>query len=220
MSTPGRGRRWLGLTLVVSGLVVLGWWAWQVFGTNWVSQRVQEEIVTDLEQAWDSGQDVATRDGDGSAQRASAIVRIPRFGSDYAVPVIQGVSDADLAAGFGHFTDTAGPGQVGNFALAGHRVTHGQPLNDMPQLEPGDEVVVVTRQWTYRYILDTGGADLEVPFTEGWVLEPEPVNPDGGVGPASGVDRLLTLVTCAELFHTDLRLVAFGHLASKEPTQP
>jgi sortase A len=28
---------------------------------------------------------------------------------------------------------------------------------------------------------------------------------------------LLTLVTCAELFHTDARLVAFGHLVDDRP---
>ena len=29
--------------------------------------------------------------------------------------------------------------------------------------------------------------------------------------------RLITLTTCSELFHTDDRLVAFGHLVDKEP---
>jgi sortase A len=29
--------------------------------------------------------------------------------------------------------------------------------------------------------------------------------------------RLLTLVTCAELFHTDDRLVVFGHLVDERP---
>ena len=28
--------------------------------------------------------------------------------------------------------------------------------------------------------------------------------------------RLLTLVTCAELFHTDDRMVAFGHLVDRQ----
>ena len=49
------------------------------------------------------------------------------------------------------------------------------------------------------------------------MLDPLPVNPDGGVGPLDGQDRLITLATCAELFHTDDRLVAFGHLLSVEP---
>lgn len=80
--------------------------------------------------------------------------------------------------------------------------------------------MVETRSWTYTYVLDTGGADLTVPFTGTWVLDPEPSNPDGSVGPRPGEDHLLTLTTCAELFHTDDRLVAFGHLVSRERTEP
>ena len=88
----------------------------------------------------------------------------------------------------------------------------------MPELRPGDEIVVDTRDTTYTYVLDTGGGDLAVPFTDVWVLDPRPVNPDGGVGPPEDAgERLLTLTTCSELFHTDDRLVAFGHLVSATP---
>jgi sortase A len=66
--------------------------------------------------------------------------------------------------------------------------------------------------------LDTGGDDLVVPFTETWVIDALPTNPDGGVGPAADqVQRLITLTTCSELFHTDNRMIAFGHLVDEEP---
>jgi sortase A len=136
------------------------------------------------------------------------------------VPLLDGTSDDVLAAGFGHVEGTAAPGQVGNVVLAGHRITHGEPLRDMPDLEPGDEVLVETADRVYTYVLDTGGDDLTVGFDADWVLAPAPVNPDGGVQPPTGGDsgqRLLTLVTCAELFHTDARLVAFGHLVDDRP---
>ena len=44
---------------------------------------------------------------------ATALVRIPRFGKDYVMPVQEGVSDRVLAEGFGHFKETAqaGPGR-------------------------------------------------------------------------------------------------------------
>ncbi|RYB94492.1 class E sortase [Nocardioides oleivorans] len=220
------GARWLGrvgVVLVVAGLALGAYVAWQVWGTNVVSQRTHRALVEDVEQTWrdragdGAGASVETDRGD-----VSAIVRIPAFGDDYAVPVLEGTSDEVLAAGFGHFSDTAEAGAKGNYALAAHRITHGEPLRAMPELQPGDEVVVETRQWTYTYVLDTGGADLTVPFTAGWVLADVPANPDaGGVQPAQEPgQRLLTLTTCSELFHTDDRLVAFGHLESKEPTTP
>ena len=132
--------------------------------------------------------------------------------------LLEGVGDEVLAAGFGHFEDTARAGAEGNFALAAHRVTHGEPLRDMPALEPGDEIIVETAQATYTYVLDTGGDDLEVPFTAGWVLDEVPENPEeGGVQPGQEPgQRLITVTTCSELFHTDDRLIAFGHLQRTE----
>lgn len=215
-----RGRRgwtfWLGLGLVLAGLSVLGWIGWQLYGTNVVSQRRQQETVRQLEREWTQpggGSAVSTDQGD-----ATAILRVPRFGADFAVPILEGTDDDTLASGIGHVEGSAGAGEVGNFVVAGHRVTHGEPLRDMPALEKGDVVVVETRDVVYTYVLDTGGDDLRVPFTAGWVLDARPTNPEaGGVGPRAGEERLLTLTTCAELFHTDDRLVAFGHLRSATP---
>ena len=220
-ATPARGRRrrgwsfWLGLGLVLAGLSILGWVGWQLYGSNVVSQRRHQATVSQLEQQWAEPQGAATVETDQG--RAGAVLRIPALGADFAVPVLEGIEDDALASGIGHFADSAGPGEVGNYALAGHRVTHGEPLRDMPALQPGDEVVVETRDAVYTYVLDSGGDDLRVPFTAGWVVEPEPVNPDpGGVGPRRGADKLITLTTCAELFHTDDRLIAFGHLVDVE----
>jgi len=205
---------WSGLALAAVGLVILGVAVWQYFGTNWVSHRKQEAAVADLERAWEKGKPTADTD-DGVA---GAIIRIPRFGDDYAIPVLEGTDDDVLAAGFGHFTDSAPPGGVGNFALAAHRVTHGEPLRDMPDLEVGDDVVVETASARYTYELVSDGDALVVPFSEGWVVDPRPTNPDDGeVQPPRGPgQRLLTLTTCSELFHTDDRLVAFGVLESVE----
>jgi len=221
-STTHRAR-WLGrlgAVLVAAGLALGAYGAWQVWGTDVVSSRTHRALVAEARAAWSAPGDVAVEPLATDHGRLSAIVRIPRFGDDYAVPLLEGTSDDVLAAGFGRFTDGAVAGARGNFALAAHRVTHGEPLRDMPLLEPGDEVVVETPRWTYTYVLDTGGDDLTVPFTEGWVLATVPRNPDeGGVQPRQQRgQRLLTLSTCSELFHTDGRLVAFGHLASREPT--
>ncbi|WP_162259826.1 class E sortase [Nocardioides sp. Soil777] len=216
----------VGVLLVVAGLVLAGYVAWQLFGTNVASQRTHASLVEEAEQAWQVADDdragqiderdaVPTDHGD-----LSAIVRIPALGDDYAVPVLEGSSDEVLAAGFGHLEDTAGPGERGNYVLAAHRVTHGEPLRDMPSLDSGDEVIIETGRWVYTYVLDTPGDGLTVPFTGAWVLADLPRNPEpGGVQPPDREpgQRLITLTTCSELFHTDDRLVAFGHLDSKEP---
>jgi sortase A len=105
---------------------------------------------------------------------------------------------------------------VGNYALAGHRVTHGEPLRRMPDLQPGDKVIVETADAEHVYRIDTEPEDLVVPFTSTWVLDPLPKNPQaGGPQPAQKKgQRLITLTTCSEIFHTDDRMIAFGHLVS------
>ena len=211
------GRRvalWGGVVLILVGLSMLGYVAWEFWGTNWVSHRHQKEAVHQLRDAWKQGESGAST----HFGRASAIIEIPRFGKDYEVPVFEGTSDSVLAAGFGHFTGTAGPGHVGNYALAAHRVTHGEPLRHMPDLRVGDRVRVLTRTATYVYRLTSRGDGLVVPFTDTWVTTPLPKNPDGGVQPDQRKgQRLITLTTCSELFHTDDRMVAFGVLESRTP---
>jgi sortase A len=219
-SDGGQGARiafWSGVALIVAGLVALGYVGWQLWGTTWVSKREQREITGSLQKQW--------VDGGAKLQpkyvpkgKASALIRIPAFGKKYVVPVLEGTDTDVLAKGYGHFTKSADPGEVGNYALAAHRVTHGEPLRRMPELRPGDDVIVETVDTTYTYRLDTDPRKLVIPFTGTWVLQPDPKNPDGGPQPAQRPgQRLITLTTCSEIFHTDNRMIAFGHLVKRAP---
>jgi sortase A len=218
---PGRGGRrrityWVGIGLILAGLGLLGYVAWQFWGTNWVSKRHQREITSELQRDWGSGQ--GKKPKLVPKGEASALIRIPRFGKKYVVPVLEGVSPDVLAKGYGHFEESADPGEVGNYALAAHRVTHGEPLRHMPDLRPGDKVIVETADSTYTYVLDTNPNDLVIPFTGVWVLDPLPHNPrPGGPEPKQVPGQpLITLTTCSEIFHTDNRMIAFGHLVSAD----
>jgi sortase A len=205
---------WLGLGLVAAGFALLAYVGWQLYGTNIISERRQQEAVSQLEENWQEA-DGASFDKKVKLGDATALIRIPRFGSDYVMPVFEGVADDVLARGYGRFEDSASAGGKGNYALAAHRVTHGEPLRDMPKLRPGDEVIVETRDHVYTYVLDTNPNKLVVTFRDIWVVAPDPKNPrPGGVNPADH-PRLITLTTCAELFHTDDRMISFGHLVEK-----
>lgn len=207
---------WIGVTFIAAGLGLLLWVAWQLWGTNWLSRKEQARLTQEIQQTWQQG---TLREPKYVPQgEVSALIRIPKFGSDYVVPVLEGVGDGVLAKGYGHFPDTAHPGEVGNYALAAHRVTHGEPLRRMPEMRPGDEVIVETATHTHTYVLTTNPNDLVIPFTGVWVTDPLPTNPvRGGPQPAQEEDqRLITLTTCSELFHTDDRMIAFGVLRDTE----
>ncbi|HSF34851.1 MAG TPA: class E sortase [Nocardioides sp.] len=215
---------WLGRGAVTVGLALLALVAWQYVGTNVLSERRHSELVDDIRRSWESPVPAVRRMGKEPSAAGvdtrpeervggSALVRIPRFGVDYVMPVVEGTDEEALANGIGHHVGTAAVGEVGNYVLAGHRVTHGEPLSRMPSLRPGDVVEVETRRMVYTYVLDTEPDQLVVDDDADWVLDPRPVNPVATGPQPSREPRLITLVSCAEIFRTDERMVVFGHLA-------
>ena len=202
----------LGLLMLVTGLTCLAWVGYQFLGTNLVSERAFQTERDTLRHKWAN-----EKAGDPSGREkvpvipgdAIGLLRIPVFGSSYEIPILSGTDLNILSRGVGHYTGTADPGQLGNFAIAGHRVTHGQPFARLLELNKGDQVVVETRDAIYTYVLDTAPRDVTVDDTETWVLEPVPGKP--GVVPT---DALITLTTCQDLFHSPDRSIGFGHLES------
>ena len=205
----------LGLVMLLAGIGCLGWVAWQYFGTNVVSHRAFEQETSQLKQQWQT--EPANRDDPtlGNLKTravpgdAIGLLRIPKFGASYEVPVLEGVDLSVLARGVGHYPSSAMPGQIGNFAIAGHRVTHGQPFSRLLELNKGDQIIVETRSAVYTYLLDTAPRDLTVEDTAGWVIDPVPGKPD-----TTPTQALITLTTCQDLFHSPDRSIGFGHLQS------
>jgi len=198
--------------LIIGGLGVIGYVGWQFVGTNIVSRHLQAAEKQELHQRWDE----RGTDGDATNDKwdvgdAIALVRIPRFGKDYEMPLLAGATEENLARGITWFPETARPGQLGNFAIAAHRVTHGEPFSRFLELRAGDEVVVETRTHIYTSRLSADGDSQVVDMGETWVLDPVPGKPD-----AAPQQHLITLVTCAEIFHTDNRNVVTGVLQSAE----
>ena len=203
----------VGLVLLLGGLSCLGWVGYQYVGTNVVSERAFDAGRQDLRQRWSDtpapAGPSASPEPDPLPGDATALLRIPAFGADYEIPVLEGTDLDILSEGVGHYTGTAAPGEVGNFALAGHRVTHGEPFSRLLELDPGDEVVVETRTAVYTYVLDEAPRALTVDDTATWVLDPVPGEPD-----REPTRALITLTTCQDLFRSPDRSVGFGHLQS------
>ncbi|MDC0769285.1 class E sortase [Streptomyces sp. HD] len=147
--------------------------------------------------------------------RAYGILTIPRL--HLRVPVAEGVSKSGvLNKGYvGHYPGTQQPGQAGNFALAGHRNTHGEPFRYVNRLVRGDTVRVETRSATYTYAVDR-----TLPQTaahDGSVIRPIPRST---VRPGHGYTEpgyYLTLTTCTPEYTSKYRLVVWGKLVSMRP---
>lgn len=134
-----------------------------------------------------------------------AILRVPRFGRGYAEVIVEGVGAADLRRGPGHYPGSALPGEVGNFAVAGHRTTYGAPFGRLEELRPGDALVFETAGWWLTYRVTSARV---VPPTAVGVTAPVP----GATG-RRPTAALLTLTTCNPRYSDRERLVVFGRLA-------
>ncbi|MGY1500519.1 class E sortase [Streptomyces sp. QTS52] len=150
-----------------------------------------------------------------SWSQAYAILSIPRLG--LRVPVAEGVSKpAVLNKGYvGHYPGTQQPGQAGNFALAGHRNTHGEPFRYINRLRRGDAVQVETADAVYSYTVDR--ALPQTSARDDGVIR---AVPRSTVRPAYGYRApgyYLTLTTCTPEYTSRYRLVVWGKLTSMRP---
>lgn len=127
------------------------------------------------------------------------------WAEERVVPIISGVSDSDLTKGLGYYPSTSLPGEIGNFAVAGHRATHGEPFADFPLLEVGDEVVVETFAGRYTYELVD---DIKVMPEDIWVIGRRPNVP--GVLALPEDAKLITLTTCDPRWSSEKRWIWFG----------
>ena len=233
--------RGIGQTLITLGLVVLLFVVYEVWVTNLYAAHEQSKVTDALKKEWKSGQDPLLP-LPGSTNPAIplgaglGILYIPRLGRDYHFTIVQGSpvpDDAELEKGPAHYRDTALPGQVGNFAVAGHRVGKGEPFLNLDKLRSGDAVVVETKAYWYVYrVLGTpvganpqtvhanvrvsGGGTVALPGREivtpdaGRVLDPVPDHP--GAQPAAA---LMTMTTCHPKFTASHRMIVYAALAGR-----
>jgi sortase A len=208
-TTVARG---VGEILVTLGLVILLFCVYQLFYTNIESNRAQAKIKNSLERGWkpaEQGPDakpVGENFSGIGVGDAFALMHIPRLGRSWEKPIIEGVSLDELARGLGHYPDSAMPGKIGNFAVAGHRATHGEPFRNLNQLRQGDVVIVETENNWYRYVIDSNQI---VDPTDVEVVLPVPNQPG-----AKPTERLITLTTCNPRWASTERLIYWGHLDS------
>ncbi len=211
----------VGELLITIGVLLLGFLVWQLWWTDVEGDRAQAEIVRELDFATpppapgaDEGPVVAEPRRDeppapapepGHAETL-ATLQVPRWAGEPERPISQGTDRPTVldVLGIGHYPGTAMPGAVGNFALAGHRVTFGKPFNRIEELQDGDPLVVRTADTWYVYRVTS--REVVMP-SDVRVIAPAPNQP--GVEPT---ERVITLTTCHPMFSARERYVVHGVL--------
>ena len=222
--------RGVGQTLITAGVVVLLFVVYEVYVTNYFAHAAQSRARTALKKTWvdEKADPLLPLPGQSLPSipegKGMAILYIPRLGNDYSFAIVQGTSDKDLAKGPGHYKGTALPGQLGNFAVAGHRVGNGEPFLNLDHLRAGDPIIIQTESKWYVYKVKgqdhhsitsadadgIPGREVVNPGQGGRVLTAVPDHPAG----TPVTERLITLTTCHPKFTAADRMVVYGALSN------
>jgi sortase A len=210
MSRLHTALRGIGQTLITAGVVILLFVAYELWFTGLETAREQHKLTDAIEEQWRHG-------GGGGSFRTPAdllrpipigsgvaVIRIPRFGRQWAKVVVEGVGVRDLRRGPGHYPHTQLPGQVGNFVVSGHRTTYGAPFNRVDELHAGDPIVVETKDTWYTY---------RVTSTE--IVRPSAVEVTYPVPHHLGEKptvATITLTSCNPKYSARTRIIVYGVL--------
>ena len=119
-----------------------------------------------------------------SGQKCVGVIACDKIDLCYAI--VEGVEYANIGVSIGHFEESAGIGQEGNCALAGHNGGfYGRYFGDIKDLRKGDEIKLT----------DLLGQEFSYKVTESFKCEPTDIEVVGDLGEKG---KYLTLVTCCE----------------------
>lgn len=219
--------RSLGWLLIAAGVVVALYLVYALYWTGRTTEAAQERLlegfaqplaaepfeleVGELEPLPSEAPVAPPPPIDVAVGDAVAVMRFLRPSSGEPVVVqdplvvVEGVTVDALKTGPGRYPGAADPGHPGNFAVAGHRTTYGQPFWNLDQLQEGDEIHVTDRAgttWVYAF-----RQQRIVPPSDISVLADDPI--DAGA-------PVLTLTTCHPRWSQQERLIVHAELVGQQ----
>ncbi|MDJ1643638.1 class E sortase [Streptomyces pakalii] len=204
--------RAVGEVFITLGVLMLLFVTYQLWWTNIRADQIAGKETNRIQDEWANGDRTP---GVFAPGEGFAIMHIPKL--DVVAPIAEGIDkEKVLDRGMiGHYGEgklkTAMPSdKQGNFSVAGHRNTHGEPFRYINKLQRGDPIVVETRDAYYTYEManilpQTSPSNISV-------IEPIPAG-SGFTKPG----RYLTLTTCTPEFTSTYRLIVWGKMVDERP---
>lgn len=200
----------LGELFITAGVVILLFLVWQLWWTSVEAGAEHARTVTTLEKSFAApAKKAAPEAPTPKPGEAFGVLRVPRFGAAYRQPIVEGTGHEVLDRGVGHYVGTAMPGQIGNFALAGHRVTYDNPFNQIADIRDGDRAIVETK-WGW-YVYKSYDDKIVLP-SHGQAIAPVPEHP--GEKPTKAY---MVMTACHPMFSARERYVEYLVFEAKFP---
>ncbi|WP_244282560.1 class E sortase [Micromonospora chersina] len=209
--------RGTGEVLITFGLVVLLFAGYEIWGKAVIVDAHQNDLSSQLAQEWGADPTVGPTTGPSPKPKPPAEGKpvaglyIPKLDKHWVV--VEGVTPDDIRYAPGHYPKSAMPGQVGNFAVAGHRIR--ATFWRLDELRSGDNIVVETQgEWIIYKVYQQR---IVKPY-QVEVVAPVPGKPN-----EQPTEKLLTLTTCNPKFDNYQRLIIHArldHVQAKSAGRP
>ena len=184
-------RKIIGVLLILIGVGIIGTVAYKKI----VTSQKQNELLEAFESQLAEGDNEYTEEEVNldsiNGYTPIAIMEIPSI--KLKQPVVEGITEDVIKYFLGKM-----PGEVGNFAVAGHRVSDfTDAFINLYKVKPGDNVIVTTKDGKYTYEVE-----------ESFIVEPEQVE----VLENADYEKI-TLITCT--IGSKRRVIVTGKLIEK-----
>lgn len=171
-------RRVVGLILIIVGLAIIVSIVYKKIDTSKKQkdlQNILEEVINEEPKELTEEEEQKLING----YTPIALIEIPSI--NLSQGLVEGITDDVLQYYLGHFENSAMPGEKGNFAVAGHRVSdYSEAFVNLYKTEIGDQIIVKANKKEYVYEI-----------TDNFIVSPEDVSVLDDTEEAT-----ITLVTC------------------------
>ena len=189
-------RKIIGVLLILIGVGIIGTVAYKKIVTSQKQNELLEAFESQLAEGDNENTEEEVNLDSINGYTPIAIMEIPPI--KLKQPVVEGITEDVIKYFLGKFPESTMPGEVGNFAVAGHRVSDfTDAFINLYKVKPGDNVIVTTKDGKYTYEVE-----------ESFIVDPEQVE----VLENADYEKI-TLITCT--IGSKRRVIVTGKLIEK-----
>ena len=177
--------------MIATGLLMLSFVAYQLWGTGFAESRAQDTLAAQFV----TQQPTKPQFGGLVGRISIPSINLSKF-------IVAGVRTKDLERGPGLFPGSPLPGQLGNVAIAGHRTTFGAPFGRINEINDNTVITLESQDGTFTYIVQG----------EPQIVEATNVSVARTTDPTTAT---LTLVSCHPKWTSSRRIIV---VATLQPT--